>query len=177
MTSTRPLTQMMRAALVDRGWVKYPQMHGLEVHGLAVRTHLHFGSYAIKLTEAGEVLREEILAPLTPDVRVRNTITGLVGTVIRVERSERSDTVVLIWDGSEHETCGSPVYLEVIDDRQPEHAQPRKLRDRGLVTDHWLEITPAGVARLASHLRVGLDLGDDAILRGFVEAFVQDLER
>jgi hypothetical protein len=40
----------------------------------------------------------------------------------------------------------------------------------------WLEITDAGRARLAQHLRAGLTQTSDAALRGFVASFVESLE-
>ena len=135
--TSRPLTPLMRAALVDRNWVKYPQAKGLADRGLASyrpwSEHIK-GRYTVTLTNAGEAAREAILAPLVPDARVRNTLTGLVGRVVRVERSENFDVVVLLWDGSENETCGSAAYLEIIDEPLPESKPERTLYYKHLVS-------------------------------------------
>jgi hypothetical protein len=105
----------MRAALVDRAVVKYPQARGLEARGLATAAANNdmVGGWHVTLTDTGEAARAAILAPLVPGVRVRHTLHGKVGRVVRVESTYDYDVVTLVWDGSEVETCGTPAYLMV----------------------------------------------------------------
>jgi hypothetical protein len=108
----------MRSALVDRYRVKDPTLAALVRRGLAVAhdpVGHGDGGCPITLTEAGRAARDAILAPFAPGVRVRNTLSGLVGTVVLAERGERCDVVTLRWDDWGSDTSGSPAYLEVLE--------------------------------------------------------------
>lgn len=121
MASTTPLTQNMRAALVDRRRVPGVTANALVRRGLAVKTTESgqvLKGCGIALTPAGEVERDKILAPLAAGTRVRNLNTQMVGIVVTVERGTHCDVVVLRWDGWQTDTSGSPAFLdEEIDER------------------------------------------------------------
>lgn len=123
-TNLGDLSQKMRAALVDRHWVHPSTAAALERRGLARVIEEWRGKRVIELTGGGERAREAILAPLTPGTRVRHASNGLVGGVVRVERGDSVDVVVLLWDGEgREETCGSPAYLETVEDDGDELAR------------------------------------------------------
>lgn len=116
-TNVSDLTVPMRAGLTDRYRVPAETARALRRRGLVVaRGEAAFGGYQVELTEAGKRARDAVLAPLTERARVRNIRTGLVGRVVRLERSERCDVVVLRWDTWRTDTAGSPAYLEVVSD-------------------------------------------------------------
>jgi hypothetical protein len=127
----RPLTQLMRAALVSRFNVKPNTAHAMADRGLAVLGLGGRFGYEIKLTEAGEAERAALLAPLRPGARVRNTITGLIGTLIEVQpQGEHYDIAMLLWDDEGRErTAGSPAYLEVDEDEAPEVASLARAKE------------------------------------------------
>lgn len=114
-TNVADLSKDMRAGLTDRYRVPTRTAHALERRGLVeVGPKLWIGGHRVTLTPAGERARDALLTELVPGIRVRNTMTGLVGTLVRLDHGDDHDMVVLRWDGWDADTAGSPVYLEVI---------------------------------------------------------------
>lgn len=119
-TNVADLSKAMRAGLTDRYRVPARTAHALERRGLVeVDPKLRplpawLGGHRVTLTPAGERARDALLTELVPGARVRNTMTGFVGTLVRLDHGDDHDMVVLRWDGWTADTGGSPVYLEVI---------------------------------------------------------------
>jgi hypothetical protein len=169
--ATSPLSQPMRAALVDRYRVPTATANALVRRGLVVKTEpRRMGGSGITLTPEGEAERDSILAPLITGTRVRNLNTQMVGTVVTVDRGMHCDVVILRWDGWQSDTSGSPAFL--VEETEPkfDESSPSDLTDKTtrapVARDHVHDENCGSFAYAVGYLTSGIDMflagGNDA---------------